>query len=137
MDNGNLKNGIIVGSLSGIVWGLVAIPVNLITGVFPFEENLLREVITFSFGGAIFGMVIGGFLSLIGKRLPFKSSSLKAISVSVAIWSILRIGGVLLSYSNPERFLPDRDQTIQGFVMAIVLGLILATFWNIVKKRDS
>ena len=137
MDDGNLKNGIFVGSLSGIVWGLVAIFVNHITGVFPFEEHILREMMTFSFGGAIFGMVIGGFLSLIGKRLPFKSSFLNAISVSTAIWLVLRIGGVLLSYSNPERFHPDRDQTIQGFVMAIVLGLILATFWNIVKKRES
>lgn len=137
MDNVNLTKGIIVGCLSGIVWGLVAILVNRITGVFTFEESLLREMMTFSLGGAVFGMVIGGFLSLIGAKLPFKSSFVKAVSVSVAIWLIMRTGGVLLSYSNPERFHPDREQAIQGFVMAIVLGLILATFLKVAKNRHS
>jgi MFS family permease len=137
MDNVNLTKGIIVGCLSGIVWGLMAILVNHITGVFTLEESLLREMMTFSLGGAVFGMVIGGFLALTSNRLPFKSSFLKAVSVSVAIWLILRVGGVLLSYANPERFHPDRGQAIQGFVMAIVLGLILATFLKVAKKRHS
>ena len=137
MDHGNLKKGICLGILSGIVWGWVSILVNYITGVFPFEESLLKEVITFSFGGAIFGMVIGGFMSLIGDRLPFKSLLPNAIFISMAVWLVLRIGGVLLSYNNPGRFHPDAAQTLQGFMLAIVLGLILTTFWNIGKKRDA
>ena len=137
MDHGNLKKGICLGILSGIVWGWVSILVNYITGVFPFEESLLKEVITFSFGGAIFGMVIGGFMSLIGDRLPFKSSLPNAIFISTAVWLVLRIGGVLLSYNDPGRFHPDAAQTLQGFMLAIVLGLILTTFWNIGKKRDA
>lgn len=137
MDHGNLKKGICLGILSGIVWGWVSILVNYITGVFPFEESLLKEVITFSFGGAIFGMVIGGFMSLIGDRLPFKSPLPNAIFISMAVWLVLRIGGVLLSYNNPGRFHPDAAQTLQGFMLAIVLGLILTTFWNIGKKRDA
>ena len=136
MDHGNLKKGICLGILSGIVWGWVSILVNYVTGVFPFEESLLHEVVTFSFGGAIFGMVIGGFMALIGKRLPFKSLLPNAIFISIAVWLILRIGGVLLSYSNSGRFHPDTAQTLQGLVMMIVLGLILATFWNIGKKRN-
>ncbi len=137
MDHGNLRKGICLGILSGIVWGWVSILVNYVTGVFPFEESFLHEVITFSFGGAIFGMVIGGFMSLIGKRLPFKSSLPNAIFISMAVWLILRIGGVLLSYSNPGRFNADTAQTLQGFVMTIVLGIILATFWNMGEKIDS
>lgn len=137
MDHGNLKKGICLGILSGIVWGWVSILVNYITGVFPFEESLLKEVITFSFGGAIFGMVIGGFMSLIGDRLPFKSLLPNAIFISMAVWLVLRIGGLLLSYNSPARFHPDAAQTLQGFVLAIVLGFILTTFWNIGKKRDS
>ncbi len=137
MDQGNLKKGICLGILSGIVWGWVSILVNYITGVFPFEESLLKEVITFSFGGAIFGMVIGGFMSLIGDRLPFKSLLPNAIFISMAVWLVLRIGGVLLSYNDPGRFHPDAAQTLQGFMLAIVLGLILTTFWNIGKKRNS
>lgn len=137
MDQGNLKKGICLGILSGIVWGWVSILVNYITGVFPFEESLLKEVITFSFGGAIFGMVIGGFMSLIGDRLPFKSLLPNAIFISMAVWLVLRIGGVLLSYNDPGRFHPDVAQTLQGFMLAIVLGIILSTFWNIGKKRDA
>ncbi len=137
MEQGNLKKGICLGILSGIVWGWISILVNYITGVFPFEESLLKEVITFSFGGAIFGMVIGGFMSLIGDRLPFKSSLPNAIFISTAVWLVLRIGGVLLSYNDPGRFHPDAAQTLQGFMLAIVLGLILTTFWNIGKKRDA
>ncbi len=137
MDRGNLIKGICLGILSGIVWGWVSILVNYITGVFPFEESLLKEVITFSFGGAIFGMVIGGFMSLIGDRLPFKSLLPNAIFISMAVWLVLRIGGVLLSYNDPGRFQPDAAQTLQGFMLAIVLGLILTTFWNIGKKRAS
>ena len=137
MDHGNLKKGICLGILSGIVWGWVSILANYITGVFPFEESLLKEVITFSFGGAIFGMVIGGFMSLIGDRLPFKSLLPNAIFISMAVWLVLRIGGVLLSYNDPGRFHPDAAQTLQGFMLAIVLGLILTTFWNIGKKRDA
>jgi hypothetical protein len=137
MDRGNLKKGICLGILSGIVWGWVSILVNYITGVFPFEESLLKEVITFSFGGAIFGMVIGGFMSLIGDRLPFKSLLPNAIFISMAVWLVLRIGGVLLSYNDPGRFHPDAAQTLQGFMLAIVLGLILTTFWNIGKKINS
>ncbi len=125
-----------MGILSGIVWGWVSILVNYVTGVVPFEESLLHEVITFSFGGAIFGMVIGGFMSLVGKKLPFKSLLPNAIFVSVAVWLIIRFGGVLLSYNNSGRFHPDTAQALQGFVMTIVLGLILATFWNIWKRRD-
>jgi drug/metabolite transporter (DMT)-like permease len=136
MDHGNLKKGVCLGILSGIVWGWVSILVNYVTGVVTFEESLLHEVVTFSFGGAIFGMVIGGFMSLVGKRLPFKSLLPNAIFVSVAVWLILRIGGVLLSYSNSGRFHSDTAQALQGLVMTIVLGLILATFWNIWKKRD-
>lgn len=137
MEQGNLKKGICLGILSGIVWGWISILVNYITGVFPFEESLLKEVITFSFGGAIFGMVIGGFMSLIGDRLPFKSLLPNAIFISMAVWLVLRIGGVLLSYNDPGRFHPDAAQTLQGFMLAIVLGLILTTFWNIGKKRDA
>jgi hypothetical protein len=137
MDRGNLIKGICLGILSGIVWGWVSILVNYITGVFPFEESLLKEVITFSFGGAIFGMVIGGFMFLIGDRLPFKSLLPNAIFISMAVWLVLRIGGVLLSYNDPGRFHPDAAQTLQGFMLAIVLGLILTTFWNIGKKINS
>lgn len=137
MDHDNLKRGICLGILSGMVWGWLSILVNHVTGAFPFEESLLHEMITSGFGGAIFGMVIGGFVSLIGKRLPFKSLLPNAIFVSTAVWLILRGGGALLSYSNPERFQPHTFQTIQGIALAIVLGLILATFWNIGKKRSS
>jgi len=37
---------------------------------------------------------------------------------------------------NPERYHPELLQTIQGFFMAVLLGGILGSLWNLGLKKD-
>jgi len=129
------KKGIMLGALAGIIWGWVSLAVNAATGAFEFENTLLHNLIAFTAGGAVFGIVVSGFLSLLKERLPFKNIFLKAILVSLVLWIILKGGGTLLSLIEEERYHPVTAQSVQGFVLAIIMGCILGTLWNIKNKE--
>lgn len=122
--------GIGLGAISGILGGLIAILLNQITGVFVFESSLASNLVTFSIGGAVFGVVTGGFMALIGDRLPFRSFVLRGVVVSGGIWMLLRFSGYLMAANEPERYHSDNAQTLQGFTLAIILGAILGTLWG-------
>ncbi|MEK6546055.1 MAG: hypothetical protein AABZ28_05950 [Nitrospinota bacterium] len=127
-----LKNGIIAGGL----WGLIAMGVNSITGIFSFEYSILHNLITFTVGGAIFGIVTGGILTLIHNRLPFKSSFGKAVLLTTCIWVVLEMGGLLLSSDNPMRYHPNVQQSIQGLLLAVLMGSVMGVLLQIQKKRS-
>ena len=129
------KKDIMLGAIAGIVWGWIALSVNAATGAFPFENTLLHLLIIFAAGGAIFGIIVSGFLSLLKERLPFENIFIKAVMVSLVLWIILRGGGTLLSSIEPERYHPETAQSIQGFILAIVMGCILGILWKINKTR--
>ena len=131
----DLGKNVILGAIVGVLWGWAAIAINAVSGVFPFEESLLYNMISFAVGGAVFGIVISGFLGLLQRWLPFKSVVLNAILLSVALWLILRIGGAMLSSVEPERYHLITIQSIQGFVLSVIMGCILGILWKVNAKR--
>ena len=129
------KKGIILGAVAGIAWGWIAMTVNAISGAFPFESSLVHNLTIFAMGGAIFGIIVSGFLSLLKEWLPFRNIFLKTILLSTALWLILRIGGIILSSINPDRYHPNMPQTIQGFILAVIMGGLLGFLWKIKSKE--
>ncbi|MBI5892680.1 MAG: hypothetical protein HZB79_03335 [Deltaproteobacteria bacterium] len=126
----DLRKTIFLGSLTGIVWGWLAMAVNTVTGAFTFENGLLHNLVTFAIGGAVFGIVASGFLSLMQRWLPFKSNLTKAVYIAVSLWIILFIGGYGLATAKPDRFVFEYHQGIQGLALALVLGTMLGYFWK-------
>lgn len=118
------------GSMAGVISGWLAMALNQITGAFPFESSLLHNLATFAVGGAIFGLVIAGFMAVARDQLPFNTSISKAIMISTGFWLILRIGGQLLSVANPDRFHPDWGQSLQGLIVAVIFGTVLGILWG-------
>ena len=129
------KRGIMLGAVAGIIWGWLAMAVNAVSGAFAFENSLMHNLISFAIGGAVFGIVVNGFLGLLQRLLPFKSILLNAVLLSVVFWLMLRIGGAMLSSVEPDRYHIITAQSIQGFVLAIIMGFILGTLWKINRKE--
>ena len=129
------KRGIMLGAVAGIIWGWLAMAVNAVSGAFAFENSLMHNLISFAVGGAVFGIVVNGFLGLLQRLLPFKSILLNAILLSIVFWLMLRIGGAMLSSVEPDRYHIITAQSIQGFVLAIIMGFILGTLWKINRKE--
>ena len=127
------KKGIILGAIAGVAWGWIVMFVNAVSGAFQFENSILQNLINFAAGGAIFGIVVSGFLSLLQRWLPFKNIVANAVLLSTILWLLLRIGGMLLSSIEPERYHLITAQSIQGFILAIVMGCILGILWKINK----
>ncbi len=75
-------------------------------------------------------MIIGCLFLLVGSRMPFKKILPNAVVLSVFFWLALRLGGQILSHENYARYVTDSAETIQGFVLAVVLGCILGAFWK-------
>lgn len=130
------KRGIISGVIAGVVWGCLAITINTASRAFIFEETLLHRLITFTAGGVVFGIVVSGVLSLTHHFMPSKNIFLEAVFVSAVLWGILEVGGVLLHLTNPERYHLVAAQTIQGFVLAVIMGGILGLFRKIGKRAN-
>jgi hypothetical protein len=124
------KRGIVAGLLAGILWGWLAMAVNTVTGVFVSEKALLINILAFSTGGAVYGVVAGGLLAATHKILPFKSLLLKAVVVSVGLWLVLRIGGAVLSGASPWRYHQELMATLQGFFLSLVMGTLLGILWK-------
>ncbi|OGP65931.1 MAG: hypothetical protein A3K22_06050 [Deltaproteobacteria bacterium RBG_16_42_7] len=131
----DLGKNIMLGVIAGIAWGWVVMAVNVATGAFEFENTLLHNLVVFAVGGAVFGIVVSGFLSLLQRWLPFKNIVANAVLLSTMLWLLLRIGGMLLSSIEPERYHLITAQSIQGVILAIVMGCILGILWKINKKR--
>ncbi len=140
MDNGfrKWKDGLFLCLLAGALWGLVALLVNSLTGAFAFEFSVVHDLVTFVIGGAVFGLVTGGFLSVAGWRLPFRSIELKAAIVSLAIWVALGSTGFVLTIIKPIRYHFNLGQTLQGLFLSVILGLILGAIWKMgLRAQDA
>ena len=124
------RKSIVLGAASGILWGWIAMAVNSISGAFTFEHGLLYNMIIFAVGGAIFGIVVSGFLSLMQEWLPFKNNLTKAVFIATFLWIVLFIGGYGLALTTSDRYHFNVPQAIQGLVLATVLGIMLGYFWK-------
>lgn len=129
------KKSIILGAIAGVIWGWVAMAVNAVSGAFPFENSVTQNIVNFAAGGAIFGIMVSGFLSLLQRWMPFRNVIANAVLLSAILWLLLRIGGAMLSSIEPERFHLVTVQTVQGFALAIILGGILGFLWKIKNKE--
>lgn len=121
-----LKSGILSGALAGIIWGWASMLANSFTGVTVFEGSFAHNIVSFTFAGGVFGIVAGGLLSVIGSFLPFKGVWQKAIAISAGLWLVLRLAGEMLSKMEPDRFHLVTPESIQGLLLAVLLGIILA-----------
>ena len=126
------SNLFVVSVLSGVVWGWISMAVNRATGIFQFEASFTRDLAAFSFGGMVFGAVCGGLLSVAWDYIPFKGALAKAVFTSTSLWIVLRLGGAALSTMDPSRYHVITAQTLQGLVLAVVLGVVMGLMW----KRD-
>lgn len=122
---------LLLGSIGGAIWGWGALGVNAISRVSPFEFGLFHNLISFAVGGAIFGIVVSGFLSLLHGWLPFKGSISKAVYIATTLWVIIFLGGYLLATVSPERYTFEIYQGVQGLILALVLGLFLGILWRV------
>ncbi len=138
----NLRNadwGSVIGSgiFAGVLWGLLSLIINKFTGAFPFESSVTHNIIIFAASGAIFGIVTSGLLLITGNLLPFKRHLAKAVLVSLSLWVVLRLAGMLLTSMDPMRYHLVNPETIQGLILAIVLGLFLGLAWERMVVRSE
>ncbi|MBI5286873.1 MAG: hypothetical protein HY878_04685 [Deltaproteobacteria bacterium] len=131
----DLGKNVMLGAIAGIAWGWVAMAVNAVSGAFQFEGSLSHNLVTFAIGGALFGIVVSGFLSLLQDWLPFRSHLVKAICVATMVWIVLFMGSYGLAVVKPERYVFEVQQGVQGFILAIALGVLLGLLWRIDQKK--
>ncbi|MBE9527768.1 MAG: hypothetical protein IME99_00855 [Proteobacteria bacterium] len=127
----SLKDRLVYSAVAGVVWGLVAMGINNMTGVFAFESTFTHNLVSFIFGGVVFSIVSGGILYFAGSVLPFKGYLPKALMVTTFVWLLLRGGGVLLSQMDSHRYHVVTPESIQGLGLAVLLGLFLGLFWTL------
>ena len=124
------KQGILAGVTAGIIWGWGAMAANSVTGIFPFESTFAHNLVSFTFGGAIFGVVAGGLMVVAGPVLPFKRTIPKAVLICASLWIILRLGGAMLSVMDSHRYHVLAPEMLQGFALALILGTLLGITWK-------
>ncbi len=122
--------GFSIGVLSGVLLGIIGIIVNTITSAFPFEMNIVMLLVTFSIGGAIFGVVVGGLMAVTDSLFLIDRPVIRAVALSAGFWAILRLVGSALTMADHERYHPVMVQSIQGLVLAIALGVIFGLIWK-------
>ena len=131
-----MKSRIYSSAAAGFIWGLAAMALNSFTSVFAFEGGLAHNLISFTIGGVLFGLVSGGALYLLDGLLPSKGYFVKALVVTTALWLLLRGTGVLLSAMEPVRYHVIGAESLQGLVLAVALGAILGTLWSLMPSKN-
>lgn len=130
----NLKEHLKKGLAAGVIWGWLAYLTNAVTGVFPFEGSFAQDIVSFSFGGAVFGVATGALLAVSKGVIPFKGMVARAVFASAVLWIVLRIAGDVLSMMEPHRYHLLTAETVQGLALSVALGAILGL---LARKVDS
>ena len=131
---GALKESLIAGAIAGVLWGWLCYLANYMSGIFPFEGSFAHNMLSFTFGGVVFGIVTSGILAVAGRFLPFRRLLYRAVFVSASVWIVLRLAGDMLSMMEPGRYHLVTPQTVQGFLLALALGAILGM---LLKKGEA
>lgn len=130
----NIKEHLKAGVTAGVLWGWLTYLTNAVTGVFPFEGSFAQNLMSFSFGGAVFGVATGALLAVSKGIIPFKGAVARAIFASAVLWVALRFAGDVLSMMEPDRYHLLTAETVQGLSLSIALGAILGL---LVRRRGS
>ena len=131
---GALKESLIAGAIAGVLWGWLCYLANYMSGIFPFEGSFAHNMLSFTFGGVVFGIVTSGILAVAGRFLPFRRLLYRAVFVSASVWIVLILAGDMLSMMEPGRYHLVTPQTVQGFLLALALGAILGM---LLKKGEA
>ncbi|HEY4707319.1 MAG TPA: hypothetical protein VII64_07650, partial [Thermodesulfobacteriota bacterium] len=107
---------------------------NYMSGIFPFEGSFAHNMLSFTFGGVVFGIVTSGILAVAGRFLPFRRLLYRAVFVSASVWIVLILAGDMLSMMEPGRYHLVTPETMQGFLLALALGAILGM---LLKKGEA
>ena len=126
----SLKQAVLAGVTAGIIWGWVSMAVNSLTGIFPFESTFAHNLVSFTFGGAVFGIVAGALMAVAGPVLPLRRTIPKAVLICGSLWVVLRLGGAFLSVMDAHRYHVLAPEMLQGFALALVLGTLLGFTWK-------
>jgi len=129
-----LKESLIAGAIAGVLWGWLCYLANYMSGIFPFEGSFAHNMLSFTFGGVVFGIVTSGILAVAGRFLPFRRLLYRAVFVSASVWIVLILAGDMLSMMEPGRYHLVTPQTVQGFLLALALGAILGM---LLKKGEA
>ncbi len=130
MNKNLLFKGFSLGTVAGVLYGLAGIVLNQVTGAFPFEMNLTSLFGTFAVGGAIFGVIAGCLMSVTDNLFLAERPVSRAVIISVGFWLSLRFGAALLTMHDSHRYHPVYEQSIQGLLLSVILGLILGLLWK-------
>lgn len=114
------------GVLAGVVWGWIAMALNSLTGAFPYEASLASNLASFSFAGAIFGVMASGFLFAFGRFMPFKGVLPKAVITSGGLWVFLWGFSMILAFLDSGRYHFAASQAMQGLALSLLMGAILS-----------
>ncbi len=125
MDAG-FKGFLAPGVFAGVVWGWIAMAINSLTGVFPYEASLATNLASFSFAGALFGIMTSGCLYMFGRFIPFKGILPKAMIASAGLWIFLWGFSMLLVALESGRYHFAASQAVQGLVLSFVMGALLS-----------
>lgn len=117
---------------SGVFWAWAAFAAGSVSGVTAYEGTIGHNIVSFTFAGAVLGVVVGGLLEILKGVLPMRGMVSKAVFLSVAVWVLLKAAGTMLSVMEPDRYHVINAESFQGLGMAVLLGVIL----GIVKKRQ-
>ena len=129
-----MKESLIAGAIAGVLWGWLCYLANYMSGIFPFEGSFAHNMLSFTFGGVVFGIVTSGILAVAGRFLPFRRLLYRAVFVSASVWIVLILAGDMLSMMEPGRYHLVTPQTVQGFLLALALGAILGM---LLKKGEA
>jgi len=119
------KEGLVSDLVAGILWGWLSLILNAMTGIFTPEAGFVYDLGSFALAGAINAFVAGGLLFLFMERLPGKSIVSKAVIVSAIVWLVLRAGAMVLSQMDPERYHVATWESLQGLLLAVLLGVLI------------
>ncbi len=129
-DTIDLRRGIGAGIVAGMIWGVISLITASITRVFEFDHGIAFDIPIFIAGGAGYGLIVGAFMEVVNDKLPFAGSINKAIFISVSIWLLFFIIGILLHFTMPDRYTIELPQHVQGFILSFVFGLLLGVIWR-------
>ncbi|MBF0274391.1 MAG: hypothetical protein HQK84_04075 [Nitrospinae bacterium] len=131
-----LQRGIITGVIAGAIWGIFTLCISSITQLLEFDFSFFNGIVTFSVAGMGLGLVAGALYSVIRNYLPFQNEILKGGFLSTAIWLIFFVCSLILSGTSPERYHFHNEQSLQGLILSVFLGVFIGLLWKSDKIRQ-
>lgn len=144
-----VDRGVKAGVVSGVIYGVVNVIVNLVVmgvilpsvfpeffvAVFDFVAMIIFVVLLVAglFAGVIIGLIFGFIFAVLYKELPGRTSAIKGVIFSFALWAIL---GLTLQLATSVGWPPPEARHLLSIPIMISLGtsilwgILLGYFWD-------